>query len=131
MVDLERLSGARPDEEALASVESVHKLIEDEVAAFLAAGRAAMVAPALTAMRAAAADTAGAELDRLLRRVPHLDEQATKEISQSFQRVVDKVLHGPTVRARELAGAPEGARYVELLGALFEAKPTNKIEVVA
>jgi glutamyl-tRNA reductase len=46
------------------------------------------------------------------------------------QRIVDKVLHGPTVRARQLAGAPNGAAYVEVVGKLFDPTMEPNAEVV-
>ncbi|SDF46248.1 glutamyl-tRNA reductase [Lentzea fradiae] len=130
LVDLETLAGAGPDEAALSSVASVRALIDGEVETFLAAQRAAKVAPALVKLRTVASTTAEAELGRLFRKVPTFDEQHRSEITLSVHRIVEKVLHGPTVRARELAGAPDGSRYVEVLGKLFDV-PGERDEVVA
>lgn len=130
LVDLEKLAGGRPDESAVSSVEAAHKIVDHEVGAFVQARRAAKVAPALVAMRSAASTTAQAELGRLFRKIPSLDEQLHSEITQSVNRILDKVLHGPTVRARKLAGAEDGAVYVEVLGKLFA--PSHELdEVVA
>ncbi len=131
LVDLETLANGAVDEAALSSVDAAHKLIDHEVGSFLAARRSAMVAPALTALRSDATNTVRSELSRLFRRVSSLDERTHEEITQSVHRIVDKVLHGPTVRARTLAGAPNGAAYVELLAKLFHPNLELDAEVVA
>jgi glutamyl-tRNA reductase len=120
MVDLNALAGSKRDLSAVASVERSQHIIDAEAAAFVASRRAARVAPALSAMRSVASTAVESELDRLLRKVPTLDDRAQSEIVQSVQRIVDKVLHGPTVRARELAALPEGALYAEVMGRLFD-----------
>lgn len=120
MVDLNTITGLKRDLSAVASVEQSRRIIDSEAAAFVASRRAARVAPALSAMRSLASTAVESELDRLLRKVPALDDHAQSEIAQSVQRIVDKVLHGPTVRARELAGLPDGALYVEVMGRLFD-----------
>jgi glutamyl-tRNA reductase len=127
LVDLETLAGNGPDEAALSSVAAVRALIDSEVEGFLAAQRAAKVAPALVKLRTVASTTAEAELGRLFRKVPTFDEQHRSEITLSVHRIVEKVLHGPTVRARELAGAPDGSQYVEVLGKLFDLPESNEV----
>jgi glutamyl-tRNA reductase len=131
LVDLETLANGDTDEEALSSVDAVHKLIDEEVDQFLAARRSALVTPALTALRSAASNTVRNELSRLFRRVSTLDERTHAEITQSVNRIVEKVLHTPTVRARTLAGAPDGAAYVEMLEKLFDPTKNLDAEVVA
>ncbi|MFI9006086.1 glutamyl-tRNA reductase [Actinosynnema sp. NPDC053489] len=120
LVDLETLAGRDADDSALASVTSARRIVATEVDGFLAAQRSARVAPALVALRSVASSAAEDELGRLFRKMPALDERTCSEITRSVNRIVEKVLHGPTVRARELAGAPDGARYVEVLGKLFD-----------
>jgi glutamyl-tRNA reductase len=120
LVDLETLAGQDVDDSALASVTSARRIVATEVDGFLGAQRSARVAPALVALRSVASSAAEDELDRLFRKMPALDERTCSEITRSVNRIVEKVLHGPTVRARELAGAPDGARYVEVLGKLFD-----------
>ena len=40
-----------------------------------------------------------------------------------MQRVVDKLLHAPTVRVKELAGSPGGDAYETALRVLFDLDP--------
>ena len=45
------------------------------------------------------------------------------EVAQTVRRVVDKLLHTPTVRVKELASGPGGAEYAEALRELFALDP--------
>jgi glutamyl-tRNA reductase len=40
-----------------------------------------------------------------------------------MQRITDKLLHSPTVRVKELAGAPGGESYAAMLRTLFDLDP--------
>ena len=48
---------------------------------------------------------------------------ALEEIAQTVRRVVDKLLHAPTVRVKELAGSPGGEEYAAALRVLFDLDP--------
>ncbi|GAA2606828.1 glutamyl-tRNA reductase [Actinomadura fulvescens] len=105
------------------AVEAVRTIVAAEVSTFLGAARAAAVAPTVVALRSKAADVVEAELARLTGRLPELDDKARKEISQTVRRVVDKLLHAPTVRVKELAAAPGGDTYADALRELFDLDP--------
>ncbi|MBW8485030.1 glutamyl-tRNA reductase [Actinomadura parmotrematis] len=105
------------------AVEAVRRIVADEVAAFLGAARAAAVAPTVVALRSKAAQVVDAELARLTGRLPELDDRARKEIAHTVRRVVDKLLHSPTVRVKELAAAPGGDAYADALRELFDLDP--------
>jgi len=49
-----------------------------------------------------------AELLRLDNRLPELDAAHRDEVAKTVRRVVDKLLHAPTVRVKQLASAPGG-----------------------
>jgi len=49
-----------------------------------------------------------------------LDARAMDEVAKSMRRVTDKLLHDPTVRVKELAGAPGGDTYEDALRVLFD-----------
>uniref|UniRef100_UPI00104124C8 glutamyl-tRNA reductase n=1 Tax=Actinomadura roseirufa TaxID=2094049 RepID=UPI00104124C8 len=127
-VELAGLDDLRTAEEAGSAigpeaVEAVRRIVCDEVGAFLGAARAAAVAPTVVALRSKAAGVVEAELTRLAGRLPDLDERARKEIGQTVRRVVDKLLHAPTVRVKELAAAPGGDSYADALRELFDLDP--------
>lgn len=105
------------------AVEAVRALLEEELAAYLDAGRAADVTPTVVALRGKAAGVVEAELGRLLTRLPRLDEETREEVAQTVRRVVDKLLHEPTVRVKRLAAAPGGDHYAEALRELFGLDP--------
>ncbi len=105
------------------AVEAVRRIVGDEVADFLSAARAAAVAPTVVALRSKAADVVESELARLTGRLPELDERDHREIAQTVRRVVDKLLHAPTVRVKELAAAPGGDTYADALRELFDLDP--------
>jgi len=104
-------------------VAAVRRIVAQELAAHLRADRAASVAPTVVALRAKAADVVEAELARLSHRLGDLDERSRREIAQSMGRIADKLLHGPTVRVKELAGAPGADSYEMALRVLFELDP--------
>ncbi|WP_245699576.1 glutamyl-tRNA reductase [Streptomyces roseifaciens] len=120
LVDLQRIAAEGGDDElSVASVEGAHRIVDTEVADFKAARRAARATPILAALRTSAAEATATELDRLSRRLDAMDSAARQEVAHSVRRIVDKMLHQPTVRARRLAGAPDGDVYVDALRELF------------
>jgi len=106
-----------------ADVDQVRRIVSDEVAAFGAAQRAAHITPTVVALRTMAADVVAGEIARLDGRLPDLDERQRGEIRQAVHRVVDKLLHAPTVRVKQLAAEPGGAGYADALRTLFDLDP--------
>ncbi|NGN67853.1 glutamyl-tRNA reductase [Streptomyces sp. A7024] len=120
LVDIETLAGASADAPMAADVDQVRKIVSAEVAAFGAAQRAATITPTVVALRTMAADVVNAEIARLDGRLPDLGERERAEITQAVNRVVDKLLHAPTVRVKQLAATPDGAGYADALRKLFD-----------
>jgi glutamyl-tRNA reductase len=106
-------------------VVAVRAILEAELAAYQSAIDAARVAPTVVALRAKAATVVDAELSRLEGRLSAdgLSGHALDEIAQTVRRVVDKLLHAPTVRVKELAGSPGGEEYAAALRVLFDLDP--------
>ncbi|MFJ9458256.1 glutamyl-tRNA reductase [Kitasatospora sp. NPDC101447] len=123
LVDLESLSHAHAATPGAGDVDQVTRIVADEVTAFGAAQRAARIAPTVVALRSMASDVVAAELGRLEARLPDLDDRSRAEIGQTVRRVVDKLLHAPTVRVKQLAAEPGGASYAEALRELFDLDP--------
>jgi glutamyl-tRNA reductase len=120
LVDIESLAEASADAPMAADVDMVRRIVSDEVAAFGAAQRAAHITPTVVALRAMAADVVASEIARLEGRLPGLDDKHRGEITQTVRRVVDKLLHAPTVRVKQLAAEPGGAGYADALRTLFD-----------
>ncbi|MGP3927307.1 glutamyl-tRNA reductase [Streptomyces sp. 8N616] len=132
LVDIETLAeaSATPSDQPTpsagpmaADVDRVRAIVSEEVGAFGAAQRAAHITPTVVALRTMASDVVASEIARLDGRLPDLDDKQRAEIAQTVRRVVDKLLHAPTVRVKELAGEPGGAGYADALRELFDLDP--------
>jgi glutamyl-tRNA reductase len=123
LVDLEtlqqRLAGAVSGQESA----QARRIVADGVRDYLAGQRSAAVTPTVTALRRRAAEVVDSELLRLDSRLPDLDDSIRAELARTVRRVVDKLLHTPTVRVKELASSPGGAGYADALRELFELDP--------
>jgi glutamyl-tRNA reductase len=106
-------------------VAQARELVTGEVAAYLMARSAEAVAPTVTALRARAGALVAEELARLERRVPDLGDAEREEVRRTVQRVVDKLLHTPTVRVKELAREGQGGDYARALSELFDLDPRD------
>jgi len=122
----ERLSGLAGG----ADVARARQIVADELTTFLAAQRAATVTPTVTALRQLAAEVVAAELLRLESRLPELDGAVRGELEKTVRRVVDKLLHTPTVRIKELAAGPAGQAYTDALRELFDLDPSAPAALV-
>jgi glutamyl-tRNA reductase len=83
----------------------------------------AVATPVIAAMHAQIRQLADAELARLHDRLPDLSEQQRLETSATVHRILRKVLHRPTVRAREFSTSPDGQVYLDALRDLFDLSP--------
>ncbi|MGH2930179.1 MAG: glutamyl-tRNA reductase, partial [Solirubrobacteraceae bacterium] len=106
-------------------VAAVRAIVEDEFAAYGSAARVARVTPTVVALRAKAATVVDAELTRLAGRLSDegVSGRALEEMARTVHRVVDKLLHAPTVRVKELASSPDGEEYAAALRVLFDLDP--------
>jgi glutamyl-tRNA reductase len=124
VVDMDRVQREPSARAAAADTEAARHIVAAEVATYLAGQRMAEVTPTVTALRQRAADVVEAELLRLDNRLPGLDAAHRDEVARTVRRVVDKLLHAPTVRIKQLASAPGGDSYAEALRELFELDQT-------
>ncbi|MET8830866.1 glutamyl-tRNA reductase [Streptomyces sp. NPDC004610] len=129
LVDIETLAGASADAPMAADVDQVRGIVSAEVTAFGAAQRAAHITPTVVALRTMAAEVVAQEIARLEGRLPALDDKHRAEITQTVRRVVDKLLHAPTVRVKQLAAEPGGAGYADALRTLFDLDPETAAAV--
>jgi len=120
LVDLEDLGDVLRDGAYEHDVEGVRRIVAGEVESFLDARHTDRVAPTVVALRSHASDIVEAELGRFDGRRGDLDERTRHDVEQLVRRVVDKLLHAPTVRVKELAAEPDGDAYAEALHRLFD-----------
>ncbi len=112
------------DGQSTPHVEAVQALVVAEVADYLTGRRAQEVAPTVAALRSRAADVVTAELNRLDQHLrDELSEDTRAEIQLAIHRIVEKLLHAPTVRVKELAGDGQGGDYALALRELFDLDP--------
>jgi glutamyl-tRNA reductase len=131
VVDLAALGERLRSASAGIAVEEARTVVAEEVRAYFAAQRTAEVTPTVTALRRRAAEVVDAELLRLDGRMPDLDERSRSEVAQTVRRVVDKLLHTPTVQVKRLAQSPGGDTYAEALRELFELDPQTPAVLAA
>ncbi|ORW44274.1 glutamyl-tRNA reductase [Mycobacterium paraense] len=131
VVDVDRVQREPSAHAAAADVDAARHIVAAEVATYLAGQRMAEVTPTVTALRQRAADVVEAELLRLDNRLPGLESAHREEVARTVRRVVDKLLHAPTVRIKQLASAPGGDSYAEALRELFELDQTAVDAVAA
>jgi glutamyl-tRNA reductase len=131
LVDIELLSESLSTT-ADAEQRAAEDIVAGEVEAFLTWLRGADVAPTVAALRARADEVVEAELGRLAQRCPELTDGHRAEVAHSIHRIVQRLLHQPTVRVRQLAAEPGGEAYAQALRELFDLQiPTSDIDPAA
>jgi glutamyl-tRNA reductase len=125
VISMDTLRGSGENAVGSEEVAAVRAIVEDEFAAYGSAVRADRVTPTVVALRAKAATVVDAELARLAGRLSEesVSGHALEEMAQTVRRVVDKLLHAPTVRVKELASSPDGEEYAAALRVLFDLDP--------
>ena len=123
LVNLDRLVSEQPDAASAQEIDDARSLVREEVADFLGLRRAAQVAPTVVALRSMASEVVAAELRRLDARLPDLDDHERDQIQRSMRRIVEKLLHAPTVRVQELSSEPDAVDYAAALRELFALDP--------
>lgn len=120
VVDIDGLAASLPSTGIAVESETARRIVAGEVESFLNWLRSAEIAPTVAALRARAEDVVSAELRRLAARRPDLTDEQRAEVARTVHRVVQRLLHSPTVRVRQLAAEPGGEQYAALLRELFD-----------
>ncbi|MBM6547133.1 glutamyl-tRNA reductase [Janibacter sp. YIM B02568] len=117
---LAELGSALGGGEDLAEVRAARSVVADAVTRHLGDRAAQVVVPTVTAMRAAAAEIVAREIERFDQRTPDLTEAQRAEVHLAVHRVVEKLLHRPTVRVKEMAVDGRITEYEDAIRALFD-----------
>ena len=125
---LATVPGARAPERDVALARSI---VAEEVRTHIAGIAAHLVEPIVVSLRARADEVVDHELQRMRVRLPALDDEAATEFARSLRRAVHTLLHTPTVRMKEFAADPDGARYATALHRLFDLDPAAIVELTA
>ncbi len=85
-------------------------IIEEETARFMAELHHRATGPTIRRLKERAEQLKDDELVRLLAKLEHLDDRSRSEIANSFDRLINKILHPPleSLRGEAASGAPHG-----------------------
>lgn len=120
LINIEGLRAARDTEDEKSDARrEAEAIIAEELRSFSSEQRVRDVVPAVAALRRHANELAEAELKRLRNRAPELTEDEFSAASRAVHRVVDKLLHQPTVRVKQLAVESGTVSYDTALQELF------------
>lgn len=114
----------------LPQVDEARDIVTGEVAAYLTERSSEAVAPTVAALRTRAKEVVDDEMARLERRTPGLADADRAEVQRAVHRIVEKLLHAPTVRVKEMAQAGQGGSYAKALSELFDLDP-REVRVVS
>jgi glutamyl-tRNA reductase len=89
----------------LREVPKVEEILEEEAEAFGRRYRELEVEPTLAALRRRAEQIRAAEVERTLRLIGDVDDETAEHVRRLSHALVKKLLHEPTARLRERAGA--------------------------
>lgn len=109
---------------AAADADAARTIVDAELTAYMQAERMAGVGPLIGQLRGRGGQVVAAEMRRLESRMPDMDEKVRDEVANTVRRVVDKLLHPPTVRFKELAAQPDGENYAAVVRTLFDLDST-------
>jgi glutamyl-tRNA reductase len=122
LVDLTALGRHLADRAVPDQIPQVRAIVAAEAAAYMDRQDQAAAAPVIAAMHAQIRQLADAELARLHHRLPDLSEAQRAETAATVHRILRKVLHRPTVRAKEFSTDPDGRIYLDVLKQLFDLR---------
>lgn len=110
-------------------LDAARLIVEEELALYMSQEAARRLDPLVVSLRARASEHVQAEADRVRARLPHLTQADQAEIENALRRVVNALMHTPTLRVRQWADDPQGRRYADALHVLFDL-PTSTIEAL-
>jgi len=96
------------------------QIIERAVADYHNWYEARSAVPLIKRLRDDAERVRQAEFDKAMRGLEHLSEDEREKVELLSQQLINKVLHGPTVRLRQAAASEEGAAVLDAARYLFE-----------
>ncbi|HEY0695347.1 MAG TPA: glutamyl-tRNA reductase [Kribbella sp.] len=120
LVDIHALGRHLADRDVPDDVHRVRAIVAAEVDSYVERQNQAAAAPVIAALHSQIRELTEAELVRLNERLPTLSDQQRAETAATVNRIIRKVLHRPTVRAKKFATGPEGPVYLEALQQLFD-----------
>jgi glutamyl-tRNA reductase len=122
LYDIDDLQSVVNDHRALRQLEAkqVEAIIADELTAYLGWLNSRIAVPTIVELRQKAEDMAALELQRALHRLPDLSDQEREVVMEMAHRIVNKLLHAPTVALRERAAKNDHHAYLHAMRKLFD-----------
>lgn len=105
--------------ERRAEIPKVEAIVAEEVADCMTWFRALEVVPTIVELRRRAEAIRQAEVEQALRRLNGLSEKEREIVEMLSRRIVNKLLHEPTVRLKQHANSHSGFYYTEAIRELF------------
>jgi glutamyl-tRNA reductase len=102
-----------------AEVPHVKVILAEERALFMEYLKTLDIVPLIIELRQQINDIRQSELDKAIRRMPDLPPEAQQSIDSLTRSIVQKILHNPTIRLREVAGSPHASEYADITRGLF------------
>jgi glutamyl-tRNA reductase len=109
----------------LREVPKVEALVEEEVERFGRRYRELEVEPLLSELRRRAESIRAREVERALADLDDVDPAVAERMEHLSRTLVKRLLHDPTVRARERAGAGDADEVADAVRDLFGISPTS------
>jgi len=130
LYDIDSLNGVVESnlEERMREAERAEVIIAEEMGEFERWLESMEVVPTVAAMRAKADAIRAAELEKAMKRLGGLSEKELQTVEMLTQSIVNKMLHGPTSRLKNVAGERYGVAYVEAVRYLYglDTNPEGK-----
>lgn len=130
LYDIDELNGVVSAnlEERMVEAERAEVIIAEEMAAFERWIESMEVVPTVAAIRAKAESVRQAELEKAFKRLGGLSEKELETVDALTASIVNKMLHGPTQRLKQVAGEKDGYTYVETARYLYglDTNPEGK-----
>lgn len=103
----------------------VKEIVQEELADFMAWLGALTVVPTITTLRQHADTIRKAELNRTIQALGDVTDREARLLDDLTCRIVNKLLHEPTLRLKEVANSTEADRYAEVVRHLFSLNGVN------
>ena len=111
-----------------AAIPQVETIVQEDLAAALDWLHSREVVPVIECLRRRSADLAEAELQETLHRLVGLDDREREAVARMAHRIVNKLLHQPTVRLKACAASGNGHGYAHAVRELFDLGEIEKAD---
>ncbi len=101
---------------------SAERIVNEETSRFMTEWYHRMTGPTIRQIRENFTDIQRDEMERLYNKLPELDEKSRDEISRSFDRLVNKLLHQPLVSLRDESREGTPQMLLDAIRRLFQLK---------